>query len=247
MYRADLDTRDKSSAIALVVALHAGLAFALLNLSGAVDLTDPQRRLRVFDVREIVPPPPPPVERVVEQEKPKKKEGASSPRNIKSEATPVAAPKPQIEIPRPPVVVVAEIPREGTQSTQGAAPVRGPGTGAGGLGTGTGSGGAGSGNGGGGTGGGSGPRLLSRTLTERDFPRELRRVWPSRARVMIAVRVQIDGRGTDCRINGSSGVPAIDAETCRLATTKLRFRPAINARGEPYVAWYGYMQYPVNF
>ncbi|MEO5972128.1 MAG: TonB family protein [Sphingomicrobium sp.] len=248
MYRSDLNPRDKTGAITLVLAIHAGLAFALLHLSGTVDLTAPQRELQVFDVSDIVPPPePPPVEKQVEQEKPKEKEGASAPKNIKSEATPVVAPKPRIELPVPPTIVVAEIPRQGSDPTQGAAPVRGPGTGAGGLGTGTGSGGSGSGSGGGGMGKGTRPRLVSRPLTSRDYPRELARAWPSGARVMVAVRVQLDGRGTDCRINGSSGVPAIDAETCRLAETKLRFRPAINARGEPYVAWYGYMQYPVNF
>ena len=72
-------------------------------------------------------------------------------------------------------------------------------------------------------------------------------MWPSGGIVLVAVRVQVDGRGTDCRINRSSGVPAIDAETCRLATTKLRFRPARDERGRPFVDWYGYMQYPVNF
>src|SRR5918998_741686 len=52
MYRTDLNNRDKGGAIAGVVAIHAGLAFALLHLSGQVDVEDLQRPLSVFDVSE---------------------------------------------------------------------------------------------------------------------------------------------------------------------------------------------------
>ena len=104
-----------------------------------------------------------------QQAKPKEKEGGSAPKNINSEATPVVAPKPVVEPQRPNPVVAAEVPRAGADPTQGAAPVRGPGTGAGGLGTGTGSGLGGSGSGGGG-GVAATPAVTSRT------------VWPTRMR-----------------------------------------------------------------
>ncbi len=246
MYRTNLNRRDRGGAIAAVVAIHAGLLLALLNAAGTIDLTETQGELQVFDVEEIEPPPPPVEEVQPDPEPIPEEEGAAAPPNIESQATPVVAPEPVIELPVPSPIVVTPTPGEGADPTQGAAPVPGPGTGAGGVGSGTGAGGAGTGPGGGGQ-GGSGPRLISRPLTERDYPRALRRAWPPRGRVMVAVRVQLDGRGTDCKINGSSGVPAIDAATCRLVETRLRFRPAVNARGVPYVAWYGYMQYPVNF
>ena len=99
--------------------------------------------------------------------------------------------------------------------------------------------------GGGGSGGqGTRPALITPSLTRRDYPDEVSRFWPrSRdAFVAVAVRVQLDGRGTDCKINKSSGVPAIDQWTCRLVETRLRFRPATDDRGRPVVAWYGYVQ-----
>ena len=50
MYRSDLKNRDKGGAIAAVIAIHAGLLFVFLHLSGTVDFTDPQAVMRVFDV-----------------------------------------------------------------------------------------------------------------------------------------------------------------------------------------------------
>src|SRR3990170_8820698 len=152
MYRTDLNSRDKGGAMLGVVAIHAGLAFALLHMSGTIDVAHPERALEVFDLSDIKPPPPPPPPppQEVQKPKPKEKEGGA-PANIKSEATPVVAPKPRIELPVTPPIAVTETPRQGAAPTQGAAAVRGPGTGAGGTGTGTGTGsGAGSGGGGGG-------------------------------------------------------------------------------------------------
>lgn len=247
MYRPTTNNRDRAATIAGVALIHAGLAYAFLNLSGSLRIIEEQADLQLFDVA-IPPPPPPVIEKPPEPEraKPKKEEGAASARNIESKATPVVAPKPRVVVPAKTPVVATPTPNIGAAPTQGASPVPGPGTGAGGTGSGTGSGGSGSGSGGGDDGGGTGPLLAGRALTERDYPGALRRQWPRGARVMIAVRVQLDGRGTDCKINRSSGVPAIDSETCRLAETRLRYRPAINGRGVPYVAWYGYMQFPIG-
>jgi len=234
--------------MAAVLAIHVGLAFAFLNLSGKLDQRDFQDALQVFDVREVPPPEPPPVVEQPEPEQAKKKEGAAAPKNIESQASPVVAPKPRVVIPTPSPVIAAPIPKQGPDPSQGAAPVPGPGTGAGGAGTGTGSGGSGSGPGGGGGGGeGTRPQLISRSLTPRDYPRSLHQIWPSGGRVLVIFNVQLNGRATDCRVHTSSGVPAIDQVTCSLVETRLRFRPARNARGEPFVEKYAYMQAPVNF
>lgn len=248
MYEPHLSRRDRVATLTMVGAIHVALAFALVNLSQPIRERLPEEVVEIFDVTE----PPPPEEVVVvepipaqQQDAPKEEEGAASPENIRSQATPVVAPKPPIQLPVPPPIPVTQTPNTGSDPTQGASDRPGPGTGAGGIGTGTGSGGSGRGTGGGGSGGqGTRPTLITPSLTRSDYPDEVSRYWPrSRdAFVAVAVRVQLDGRGTDCKINRSSGVPAIDQWTCRLVETRLRFRPATDDRGRPVVAWYGYVQ-----
>src|SRR5213595_2758475 len=126
MYRSNLGTKDKSGAIAAVVAIHAALLLAFLNISGKLPLAGPESVLRVFDVNEAPPPPPPRQQQV--QPKPKEKEGGAAPPNIKSQATEVAAPKPRIVTPPVQQIAATETPRRGAASTQGASNVAGPGT-----------------------------------------------------------------------------------------------------------------------
>jgi len=246
VYQPKPSPRDRAATIALVLAIHAGLAFALINLSGPVRNALPEEVVEIFDVTEP-PPPPPVVEQIPEpqQEQPKREEGAASAKNVESQATPVVAPKPPIALPIPVPIPVTQTPGQGSDRTQGASNVVGPGTGAGGVGTGTGSGGSGRGTGGGGAGGqGTRPALITPSLTRRDYPAAVANAWP-RSRdsfVALAVRVQLDGRATDCKINRSSGDPTIDQWTCRLVESRLRFRPATDDRGRPVVAWYGYVQ-----
>src|SRR3954462_2074941 len=190
MYRSDLNTRDKSGAIALVIGIHAALLFVLLHMSGKMSFADPQSALKLFDVREAPSPPPPPPPAQQQKQKPKEKEGGSAPKNIKSEATPVVAPKPRIATPPVQKIATAEIPRQGTAPTQGASNVRGPGTGAGGTGTGTGSGAGGNGPGGGGDNGVAvPPRLITSDLRGRDFPRDLLEQWPRGAQIFLRLRI----------------------------------------------------------
>jgi len=246
MYQPQLTRRDRAFTAIMVAAIHLALAFALINISPAARRQLPEEVVNLLSITE--PPPPPVVELQPEQERaqPKREEGAASPQNIESKATPVVLPRPRIPLPVPEPKPATQTPNTGNENTQGAAPVIGPGTGAGGQGTGTGSGGSGSGAGGGGSGGipARPPVLITPSLGRRDYPDEVGRYWPrSRdAFVAVAVRVQLDGRGTNCKINKSSGVPAIDQWTCRLVETRLRFRPATDDRGRPMVAWYGYVQ-----
>ena len=241
MYRTDLNNRDKSGAIAAVIAIHAGIAFALLHLSGQVTVHDLQRPLSVFDITEDVPPPPPPPPpppKQAQQPKPKKEEGGSAP-NIKSEATPIVAPKPRIPIRSP--VAVSETPAQGTAPTQGAAPVRGPGTGSGGTGTGTGSG-SGAGSGGGGGGIAERARLMTPSLRSRDFPSAFRRLLASGRAPFVMFTVLPNGRVTNCRVYQSSGDPTLDSITCSLVTSRFVYRPAYNRRGEPVESQMAYRQ-----
>jgi protein TonB len=240
MYRADLNRRDKGGAIVGVVAVHAALLLAFLHISGRIDLAEPQSALRIFDVGEQPPPPPP---QLREQPKPKEKEGGSAPKNIKSEATPVIAPKPKIESPPVQKIAAAETPRQGTLPTQGASNVPGPGTGAGGTGTGTGSGGGGTGPGGGGDNGvAEPPHLVTPVLRGRDFSRDLLDQWPRGSTVFLRLKVDTGGYVSECAVDRGTGVAAIDSAICNQAHDRLRFRPALNRRGQAVAGWFGYAQ-----
>ena len=243
-YRTDINTRDRSGAIAAVIAIHAALLFVFLHMSGKTELGDPQSVMRVFDIGRpppLPPPPPPPQQR--EQPKPKEKEGGSAPKNIKSEATPVVAPKPRIETPPVQKIAAAEIPRQGTAPTQGASNVRGPGTGAGGVGTGTGSGSGGTGPGGGGDNGvADPPHLVTPVLRGRDFPSDMLSGWPSRATVFLRLRIDARGYVSECSVDRGTGIPSIDSAMCNLAHERLRFRPALNRSGQAVAGWFGYAQ-----
>ncbi len=251
MLHSTLSARDRAGAIALVVLIHAGVIAGLLMLAPAGTIPQSlQQPLEIFDVLPPKPPPPPPPPVEVESKAAPKEEGAAAPPAKKAEASPVKRVDPIVQLPPPPPpVVAAPTPGVGSAPTAGAAPVDGPGTGAGGQGNGTGSGGSGSGPGGGGDGGeGRGPSVIqSTTLTGRSYPREVLRVWPRGGRVFVAVRVQVDGRATDCKVNRSSGSPIVDQWTCRLVEERVRFRPAVDGQGRPEVRWYGYIQAPVNF
>jgi protein TonB len=234
----------------MVALIHASLAFVLINISPEARRQIPEEVVEIFDVTE----PPPPPEEVVKveqipaptQDAPKEEEGAASPKNIRSQATPIVAPKPPIALPVPPPMPVAQTPNTGSDRTQGASNVVGPGTGAGGVGTGTGSGGSGSGPGGGGSGGIATRPAVVRGITHRDYPSEVARYWPRGGAVFIAVRVLPNGRATDCKINRSIGISAIDQWTCKLVEERAVFRPATDTNGRPVAAWYGYIQREVG-
>jgi len=244
MYRSDLNRRDRTGALAAVAAVHVALLFALLNLSGRMELEQPQSVLRIFDIVEV-PPPQPPVQPEQARPVPKQSQGASSPKNIRSRATEVAAPKPRIALPLPVPVETSSTPNRGIESTQGASNVVGPGTGAGGTGTGTGSGGSGSGTGAGGEGGYVvPPHLLTLDLRGRDFPRQLLDRWPRGAQLFVRIRVSPTGTVSECIIDRGTGDPEIDSTVCNLIHDRFRYSPARNRSGEAVAGWSGYRQVP---
>jgi protein TonB len=240
-YRTDIGPRDRGGAIAAVIAVHAALLLVLLNLSGKMDLGSAESAMSVFNITSPPPPPPPPPPQQRQQKQPRK-EGGSAPKNIRSEATPVVAPKPQIVTPPVQPIVASPTPRTGNDPTQGASDVRGPGTGAGGVGNGSGSGSGGNGNGGGGGGVAEPPHLVTPVLSGRDFPRDLFEEWPRGATVFLRLRVDARGYVSECTVDRGSGVAGIDAIMCNLAHDRLRFRPAVNHSGQAVAGWFGYAQ-----
>ena len=233
---------DRLKSISGVVGIHAALAFAFLNMSGRMPerLTE-QPVLDIFNVPEERPPEPI-VELQEEQSQPKEEEGAASPENIRSEASPVVAPKPEIKLPTPPPVIAAPKPAEGPDPSQGASDRPGPGTGAGGIGTGTGSGGSGSGTGGGGSGGMASRPALLRGITNRDYPAALQRGWPRGGAIFLRLRIEPNGRPSRCDVMRSFGNPMADQWTCSLIMERGVFRPATDDNGRPVSAWFGYIQ-----
>lgn len=247
MYASGLKARDKGGAIAAVAAIHLALAFVFLNLSGTITLRSDQDDLQIIDLDEVTeaPVPPPVVEERPEPDRTEEPEGAASPENIRSEATPVVAPEPRVQLPVTPPITVSPTPNQGTDPTQGAADRPGPGTGAGGTGTGTGAGGSGSGTGGGGTGQATRPALV-RGITNRDYPREIQRRWPRGGQIFLRLRIEPNGRPSQCDVMRSYGDRLADQWTCSLIMERGVFRPATNERGEPIAAWYGYIQAPTR-
>ena len=244
MYRPTLDTRDRGGAMAAVIAIHAGLLFAFLNLSGTIDVRDMQEAIKTFDVREVEPPPeiPPPPPPPREQQRAPEEEGGASEENIRSRATPVVAPRPRVPLPIPLPVPTTETPNTGSDPTQGAADRPGPGTGAGGSGTGSGSGSGGTGTGGGGGGEPATPPRLVRGITNRDYPDAIQRGWPRGGRIFLRLRIEPNGRPSQCDVMRSFGNSAVDQWTCRLVMDRGQFRPATNRQGVPVAAWFGYVQ-----
>ena len=243
-YRSQVKARERAGAIAVVAAIHAALLIAVLNLAGRDELPPPQSALKIFNLAK--PPSPPPLPPPPEQRRharPKLKEGSSAPRNIKSQATPVVAPRPQIRTPPVQPIVASATPRQGSAATQGSSSIAGPGTGAGGSGNGTGSGAGGNGPGGGGDNGvAEPPQLVTPVLRGRDIPGELLDQWPSGATVFLRLQVDASGYVAGCTIDRGTGAPAIDHEMCDLVYQRLRFRPALNRSGQAVAGWFGYAQ-----
>ena len=101
-----------------------------------------------------------------------------------------------------------------------------------GIGTGAGSGGDSAGNGVGEAGGGTDLEQVAGEITPRDYPRHLGNAGVG-GRVGMSFTVGVNGRVTACTITHSSGVPELDALTCRLIQQRFRYRPSTDRYGRP--------------
>ncbi|MFC4293491.1 TonB family protein [Novosphingobium tardum] len=206
------------------ILINLGLAWLLVfGLSANGVVTRTQALVSVALSRPPVPPPPapipPPQPRVSSEAS-----GKASPPNIRSKAAQVFAPP--VARFTPPPLPTAPKPGTGSQTTQGAAPVTGPGTGAGGYGNGTGSGGEGDGTGG----GGSDPDWVGGRIKDRDYPLAARQAQAG-GTTQTTLAIGTDGRVRSCRVTRSSGNAQLDETTCQLVLQRFRFRPARDAAG----------------
>jgi len=224
--------RERGVAVIGVVLVHALIGYALLTGLSARIAAHTEEALKLFTVTPPKPPAPEPQRTRPAARSAPKKEGAASPRNLRSRATEVVAPRPPIVIPLPPPVIAAPIPAIGDDRSSGASDRPGPGTGSGGQGTGTGSGAYGDGPGGG---GGTGPRQIAGRIRNSDYPRGAVEAGRSGI-VSVQYTVAVDGQVSRCVVTRSSGSPDLDQTTCRLIQQRFRFRPARDASGRPVQA-----------
>lgn len=233
--------QDRAKALAGVALVHAALGAVILTGLNVRTVGEAVERLKTFDI--TLPIPPPPLKEPPPPPKPEESSAAkdeAAPANIKSKPTPVVAPKPPIRLPIPPPINTSKVRGpEGLDRTAGASNVPGAGTGAGGLGTGFGGG----GRGGAGSGSGDGftPAQRIQKIPDSQYRRIVAATRQRSGRVGITLKVNVDGRPSNCRIARSSGNPVADSLMCELAVQHMRWRPARDPQGRPVaqdITWY---------
>jgi protein TonB len=233
-----LSRRQRLGIAVAVIVLHGGLIFAIIRAFGGIpallERVSPDLAPTAYDVPLDPPQPlpkPPPQPATVP-------EGASAAQAKRAVAKAVVAPPSRL----PAKVAIAARAASTGDSTQSGASASGAGTGGGGTGNGTG--GSGSGDGG----GGGGRTIAQKAIktagdikSARDYPAVTRnaRIGTS---VIVALTVGTDGRVADCTIHKPSGDRQADAITCRLATERFRFRPALDQNGIPVESLFGWEQ-----
>nr|WP_167921017.1 energy transducer TonB [Sphingopyxis italica] len=231
-YTGQISGRERAvsggGAVVAVVAVGLGVASGL-NL-------DVVRKASEAITAIAIPAPPPPRNPAVPAKvSSEKASGKASAANKRAKAAAVTAPPPKLP-PVVPPVVAATRPGAGSDTSAGATPEVGPGSGAGGRGDGTGAGGSGSG-----TGGGTKAAWRSGTIRDRDYPREASRAKAG-GEVEVRFTIEASGRVTGCRVSRSSGDASLDRTTCALIEDRFRFRPATNAAGDAIASSYGWRQ-----
>lgn len=217
-YGATADRSDQAKAIAAVIAIHAVLAFVILSGLDVRNVRQAVERMTTIAISE--PPPPPPIVRVKPAPKPqpmKKPEGAAA---KKAEPTPVVAPQPKLPVASP--IPASKVAGTGSSAASGAAQA-GSGTGAGGFGTGT---------GGGGMGAFTPAQKISK-IPNGEYRRLVSVSGMDRGTVGVAIRVNVDGSSSNCRVVRSSGNPVADSLMCQLTERYVRFLPARDPSGRP--------------
>ena len=215
--------RERLVALAAVVLVQLGLGAALIS-GFHVDVLKPNDL--VSQLIEIAlpqkPPPPPPLVEVRPQPTHRHKSASAAP---KAEPKPIGgSPGPQPShappVPTPIVPVHPAAPASGGGSGTGPAVGSGAGGGSGGQGYGE------------DDGGGTDLVQIAGEIRPSDYPQDLRARGIG-GRVMMVFTVGTNGRVTSCTITRSSGVPELDALTCRLIQERFRYRPSTDRYGRP--------------
>ena len=215
-------TRPRERVTALVAVVLVQLAIGFVLLSGLrVDVRRPGEFVQQLVNVTLAKPPPPPTPVVIRPAKRAELRDTPAPKAKPDKLGASPGPAPTHAPPSvAPVVAVKP----------SAAP-SGGGTGTGpALGSGAGGGAGGSGYGGGG--GGTDLEQIAGEITRRDYPRRLADAGIG-GMVGISFRVEPTGFVSRCTVTRSSGVPELDALTCRLIVQRFRYRPSTDRYGRP--------------
>ncbi|MEO0589889.1 MAG: hypothetical protein AAFZ11_04930 [Pseudomonadota bacterium] len=212
-----------------IAALHVA-GFYLLSHALAPDLTAQIERnaIAAFDISEP-PPAPDPDPPAPPENRSEPDQGAQAEPAAMAVPDPVTAPEARVPLP-----TSESLPNAAStgSAAQSGAREEGEGTGAAGVGLGTGSGNSGAGQGGVAI---TRPEHISGAINNaRDYPtpeggRDARRG----TEVVVRVIVGVDGRARDCSVYRASPDPEADRITCELVVSRLGFRPARDANGNP--------------
>jgi periplasmic protein TonB len=209
--------RERSFALAAVVLVQLGLAIVLFR-GFHVDVTRPGEMIQQLVEVTLAKPPPPLVP--IRRTKPLRHQAAAP----KAEpAKPGGSPGPQPAHAPPSVAPVIAV--KPTTAPSGGGSGAGPALGAG-------SGGGTGGNGYGDSDGGTDLEQIAGEITPRDIPRRLAEAGIG-GHVEFTFVVEPNGRVGRCTVTRSSGVPELDALTCRLIQQRFVYRPSTDRHGRP--------------
>jgi len=199
--------------VIVTVGLVSGLRVDFAKSSEVID-----RLVRVTLQQPPPVPPPPPVQ--VERRAARREEAAPKAEIKQPGGSPGPRPAAQLPSVTPIVPVHPTAPPTGGGTGNGPAIGNGAGGGAGGQGY------------GGDEGGGGDLEQIAGEITPRDYPRHLGNAGVG-GRVGLLFTVGVNGRVTRCTVTSSSGIPELDALTCRLIQQRFVFRPSTDRYGRP--------------
>jgi protein TonB len=227
--------RNRVRSAAGVAAVHLLLGYAFVAGLGYRPAYLAEEPMKLFDV--VPEPVAPPEPRPAPEPRADAPDGAPAPPNLRATPKPIAAPTPRIRIEVAEALGAAPVAGVGSDTSAGAAPVIGPGTGSGGVGTGSGAGGEGTGGGGLAT----PARRLGGRIDDDDYPTSAYRARIG-GTVVARLTVSPAGRVSDCRVTQSSGHAELDSTTCRLILRRFRYAPARDTAGRPVESEVGWRQ-----
>ena len=210
--------RERVVALAAVVVVQAALAIALL-IGLRVDVRRSADVVQRLVAITLAKPPPP------QSVRPSQRAARPDSAAPKAEAEKIGgSPGPQPAHAPPSVAPIVAIKPTTAPSGGGigAGPALGSGAGGGPDGSGYGA----------GEGGGTDLVQIAGEITPRDYPRRLRDRGIGGV-VGIQFRVEPTGLVSRCSVTSSSGVPELDALTCRLIVQRFRYRPGTDRYGRP--------------
>lgn len=217
---ASIGRRERVLALAAVAVVQ--IVFGAVLLIGLrVDLLRRSELVtRLVDIR--LTPPPPPLPRSSEHRLARRSSAAPKAKAVKLGGSPGPKPAAAIHAPAAIVPLRPAAPESGGGTGRGAAAGAGGGGGTGGQGTGA------DGD------GGTDLVQIAGAILPSDYPRDLRERGLG-GRVEMVFTVGTAGRVTSCTVTRSSGIPELDALTCRLIQQRFRYRPSTDRFGRPIV------------